>query len=141
MNIREAILKAADHIGRNPNEFQFWSITTPEHPGCGTPGCALGWIGTFCGLRHVGPIAVAQRALGLVNENGWDHAKVFYDRMRAIPEARGWSDSAAVCSRALRLYADKYHPAAPLRFPDWQAMAATQTVGTDAVSEDARVCT
>ena len=45
--IREAILKAADHIERNPREFNFSSTSIPSERGCGTPGCALGWIGYF----------------------------------------------------------------------------------------------
>ena len=45
--VYEAIMLAADHIERNPADFNFMSIGIPD---CGTPGCALGWIGSFGGL-------------------------------------------------------------------------------------------
>lgn len=47
--IRQAILQAADHIEKNPCDFNFYSVDKPE---CGTPGCALGWIGVFMGIEE-----------------------------------------------------------------------------------------
>lgn len=44
MDIRTAILKAADHIERNPETYSFHSNDKPD---CGTPGCMLGWVGVF----------------------------------------------------------------------------------------------
>jgi hypothetical protein len=35
-DIRDAILKAADHIERNPNRFDFSAVMVPPH--CGAPG-------------------------------------------------------------------------------------------------------
>ena len=49
MNVYEAIVKAAWAIENHPQEFDFNSQVYPPGPGCGTPGCALGWIGTFLG--------------------------------------------------------------------------------------------
>ena len=49
MNVREAILAAADHIETYPKKFSFASVEVPSRRSCGTPGCALGWIGHFAG--------------------------------------------------------------------------------------------
>lgn len=99
MDTRQAILKAADHIEANPDQFNYWVVGVPD---CGSPGCALGWIGYFLGFSvgasfwgNVSP------AMGLASED-------FYDRMTEID--RKWESGAARCSHALRLYADKYHP-------------------------------
>lgn len=100
MNIREAILKAADHIEANPGLFNFEYITVP---GCGSPGCALGWIGAFYGIQADETICRMS-----VDVMGIDSLE-FYGRMREI--ARGnWRETAAGCAANLRLYANKYHP-------------------------------
>jgi hypothetical protein len=49
VTIREAILKAADHIEQNPERYDFSSCETPD---CGTPGCMIGWIGHFAGVDY-----------------------------------------------------------------------------------------
>jgi hypothetical protein len=118
MNIRQAILKAADHIERNPHLFDFKVWLMPND--CGTPGCAIGWIGLFSGKTFEkgcwdidGPrpgvsANVCQPALGI-------NAEEFYSRMDCIDlqtafEMR-WRRNAENCARTLRLYADTYHPA------------------------------
>jgi hypothetical protein len=110
MQIREAILKAADHIERHPREFNYNSIHVPERAGCGTTGCALGWICYFFGS------GVTDSSLVRTNFSS-THAPVgagvsdgvFYARMTDL--VVGWEKDADNCARALRLYADKYHPA------------------------------
>ena len=105
MNVREAILRAADSIEERPELFRFSSTRTPD---CGTPGCALGWISA-----HLGGTAGESwgmhdelfEAMGIAFEQ---HGR-FYDRMNAI--ATGWAWDADRCASALRQYADKYHPA------------------------------
>jgi hypothetical protein len=113
MNIRDAILKAADHIERNPREFDYWSTNTPEAPGRGTPGCALGWVACFMG-ESIGAL-----------DSSWNRAMRFYSEMDSL--AHGWMSSAPLCAKGLRLYADKYHPAespaVPVAYPDWMAIA------------------
>lgn len=47
MDIYNAILKAADHIEKEPHLYNFYCNRVPD---CGTPGCMLGWIGHFMGL-------------------------------------------------------------------------------------------
>jgi hypothetical protein len=114
VNIRQAILKAADHIERNPRSFDFHRLTVPG--GCGTPGCALGWIGYFGGVKsdcdglQASNIDVS-RFIGLNGETG-----VFYKRLGDVLKSSGrtdwysWSQRADYCAEALRIYADLYHP-------------------------------
>lgn len=115
MNIREAILAAASHIERNPVEFEWATCVTPNHPGCGTPGCALGWIACYMGTTM-------PRL-----DSSMNRFSAFYKTMNDL--APGWMDSAAICAYGLRLYADKYHPATerPIQYPDWNAIAKAQT--------------
>jgi hypothetical protein len=101
MNIRDAILKAADHIERHPTDFSFNKIFVPS---CGTPGCALGWICAFAGIS-AGDSIWYERIPGFVQ-----HSSVFYSRMNDLV-GHAWKRDAAVCARGMRLYADKYHPA------------------------------
>lgn len=97
MIIREAILKAADSIERNPCLFDFYTVRVP--PDCHTPGCALGWIAFHWGAPSfaalVEPMDVEECA--------------FYDRMDDLTSG-GWEDDPRVCARGLRKYADRYHP-------------------------------
>lgn len=119
MNVREAVLKAADHIERNPGEFDFGSPTAPSGAGCGTPGCALGWVSTFCGLGSAGNGLLGWRGYtGALPALGLGSYQSFYDRMDGSQKwwerflLISWRRSAKVCAATLRAYADKYHPAA-----------------------------
>lgn len=105
MNIRKAILKAADHIEANPKRFDFDSVNVPRSPGCGTPGCAIGWIAHFARVRSFREILPA-----LV---GIDSGLTFYTRLDEYDY--NWHKSAQVCAAALRYFADKYHPAPGVR--------------------------
>ena len=126
MNTRNAILKAADYIEANPSLF-LWSETYIPND-CGTPGCALGWIGFFANAANNmsnywaasykdSPRCTisAVTAGGYPSEMGIDQ-EVFYDRMDDLSKIMhegafvGWHHSAKECATLLRLYADKYHP-------------------------------
>ena len=116
MNIREAILKAADYIEVHPAEFNFMSISIPKG-GCGTPGCALGWIGHFANIRS-GIDKAAKKALGLADQVD------FYRRMDIMlcgsyPGPTTWRQDPKECARALRLYADRFHPAEKAEVGEW----------------------
>jgi hypothetical protein len=128
MQIRDAILAAASHIERNPGEFAFSSINIPDGPGCGTPGCAIGWIAAFRKGEYQSFNGKAWNAV--CNPMGINDS-LFYDRMCVLDGGHEWKHDAARCAGALRAYAYKYHPARPLILPDWNAMAAVQTVGAD----------
>lgn len=116
MNIREAILKAADHIERNPGDFNFNTSRVP-HP-CKTPGCALGWVGFF--LRVEGEDDFLNRTalvcgVPALKRGGFTRSEgEFYFRMNQFGI---WFSNAAECARCLRLYADKYHRAPKLGIP------------------------
>jgi hypothetical protein len=109
MNVRTAMLKAADSIERNPLDFDFDSIRLPD--GCGTPSCALGWTAFHLGVALPSPCKAAGDAMGIPN------SAVFYERMNDLTgggdycKRHRWKDDATVCAATLRLYADKYHPA------------------------------
>jgi hypothetical protein len=120
VEIRQAILKAADHIERYPDDFDFAATKVPD---CGTPGCALGWIAAFAGLKE--RYSEAAVWMGLAAEplrGGSDRQRVytFYNRMDDL--VGYWHKDPAICAKGMRLYADKYHPA-PIRVPDWNAYA------------------
>jgi hypothetical protein len=114
MNIRQAILRAADHVQRSPRDFEFREIAVPT--ACGSPGCAIGWVAHFTGMtfpvhgcgiypHHAKTISLVHPVCESVF--GVDHHE-FYTRMDAL--SSGWRRDPVTCARALRLYADKYHP-------------------------------
>lgn len=110
MNIRQAVLKAADHIESAPGDFDFCSVCVPH--ACGTPGCAVGWIQFYLGHRSGRIINGSFLIDGLVvNENVCGSESEFYSRMDGICAGRAWRKSAGACATTLRLYADGYHPA------------------------------
>jgi len=108
VNVYNAIMRAADHIENHPNEFNFSSVWIPgtdDERSCGTPGCALGWIGHFAGVKGLSEIEMPWR-LGF--DGLWlDAVRNFYARMDALN--RRWRRDSIACSGALRLYAEKYH--------------------------------
>lgn len=104
--MRDAILKAARQIEQTPEMFNFMSCGKPDLS-CGTPGCALGWIGFFADINpqeYGGLISETATALGVKDYQ-------FYERMDDCAADREWIDSAALCAKGLRAYADKYFPA------------------------------
>ena len=108
MEIREAILRAADSIEANLDLFDYYSTEYPK-PDCGTPGCALGWIAFYDGARK-GEVASyhGHEILGVRCSSD------FYRRMTELAgDHKKWSKSAKGCAKTLRAYADKYHPKIP----------------------------
>lgn len=117
MNVYDAMMKAADHIEANPRDFDFNSIYHPD--GCGTPGCALGWVGHFLGpvcASGFSWVDATARALGVAELE-------FYDRMNALDGGMDWTDTATNCATTLRAYANKYHKdtnePAPPNWNEW----------------------
>ena len=105
MNIRQAILKAADQIERHPELFDFFSYKTPD-PHCGTPGCAIGWISYYANV----PIIMKDTGINFDHVEqllGCDETD-FYDRMKGF--IYWWERDSSDCAQALRFYADKFHP-------------------------------
>lgn len=109
MNVREAILKAADHIESHPDQFNFGSVEVPHK--CGTPGCAVGWIQHFMN-KDRGQMIDARCFTGRLECGIARTEDVFYGRMDSFAVGQ-WRHCADLCAKALSLYADKYHPSEP----------------------------
>lgn len=111
MNIRQAILKAADHIECKPESYNFGSCSVPAL--CGSPGCMLGWIGHFAGA----PVdsSIGHAALNFLGVSSTE----FYARIRSV-SIDGYCAylPADHVAHALRAYADKYHPAESPAIPE-----------------------
>ena len=151
MNIYDAIMAAANHIERNPSQFKFSSVLVPEGPECGTPGCALGWIGTFAGVKH--PYTGSISLVASIEEK-WDTwggrpflpetTGTFYARMDALAQTVMWRDNATLCAQTMRAYAEKYHRderPAPLRsdselVSELLAKVTKQTISAEAQFEE-----
>ena len=106
MEIRQAILKAADSIENDPNLFDYSSLKVPD-PGCGVPGCALGWIDFHLGMEKeacMGKGDIVYKALGIKHDAGFTHLTETVGHQK-------WMHSAKECAKALRQYADVHHPA------------------------------
>lgn len=105
LDVRSAILKAADWIEKNPSKYSFQSTRIPE---CGSPGCMIGFIGMFAGCK--GNVFDVSPAL-----LGKTHNK-FVTEIFAIRSENGGGQvttDASVAAACLRLYADRFHPAQP----------------------------
>jgi hypothetical protein len=109
-------MRAADHIERNPHLFEFLRIAVPE---CGSPGCAIGWVGHFAGQER------GRIVDGVCTDFFGVAPLTFYERLDKVYGSTGWQNDPAQCASALRLYAAKYlAPPKPVQpTPDWNAMA------------------
>ena len=106
MNVYEALLKAADHIERNPDLFDFYTERVPE---CGTPGCALGWAAYFMRLPFHNVGDFAQQMMPVKYGDCAEGA--FYERMNAAladPKCE-WTEDSALCAQGMRLVAEKHY--------------------------------
>lgn len=123
MNERDAILKAADHIDRNPSLFDFGAGYVPPAPGC--PACALARIGYYLGdviqpqLSCVSGMGMQRMWHSVSNYLGERTAGDFYDKLTCLAGGSDWKIRAPICAKAMRLYADKHFPAPP----DWNQLA------------------
>lgn len=106
--IYEAIMKAAHTLESDPRLWDWWSGFVPAS--CGTPGCALGWIGFHLGQKK-GAGFYSQEAIGVDSFE-------FYQRMRQISPEGAWKKSGKTAAAALRLYAEKYHAPVITGLPD-----------------------
>lgn len=114
MSFRDAILQAAKHIEEDPQDFQFMTWKIPNS--CGSPGCALGWVGYFAGV-DIGNASTVAKAMGYEDPYEVDRADMsFYRDVEALLPKTGkesylnWQTDPKVCAKGLRLYADKYYP-------------------------------
>lgn len=105
MNIRQAILSAADSIEQNPDLYRFTTWAT-ANPDCGIPGCALGWISYHLGMAGEIPTSGVYAALGI----GSGFPALLFTHLRDAVGHGEWKTSAPECAKALRQYADIHHP-------------------------------
>lgn len=103
MNIRQAILSAANSIEQYPKLFDFNSTIIPND--CDTPGCALGWVAYHLGSKYLVSAGITWKSDSFTGDDG-----LFYKNMNHICGSDAWKTSASECSSSLRIYADKYHP-------------------------------
>ena len=108
MNLREAILKTADLIERDPG---MWNYDYPFIPPCGSPGCALGFIGMFMGYQDGDCVGIVSRDVLGVGE------LEFYGRMNALEQGCDWMKFPHIAVDCLRHYADTYHPKTRVGIP------------------------
>lgn len=110
MNIYNAIMKAADHIEKHPERFDYWSTMVPHSEGC--QACLLGWIGFYFGQTirddiH-GPIDQRITLLGV-------HYSVFYAAIAKMSDVASLSQADPKrLAAGLRLYAAEYHEKAAI---------------------------
>lgn len=121
----DACMLAADQIEKHPDGYSFASVKIPWGRDCGSPGCALGWIGCFLGLTS---------RMGLFDDRANDTHCImrteevigigsidFYrwmDRQPAIPR---WRWNPQQCAAGLRLFAKQFETAQPVEssVTDW----------------------
>lgn len=111
MNIRQAILEAADQIEQHPETYRFRSN---ENPKCGTPGCLLGWIGCKAGVvQGSHPIWL----FAVMEKLGYGRGVTIMPFLDEMAELRGhpgaWQENAQAAADKLRAYADKRFPGIP----------------------------
>jgi len=108
--MREAFLKAADHIERHPSRFDFLRVRVPVSPrDC---GCALGWVGYFYGLRDCSFGEILRYIHPERANSDWSGLdRAFYNAMAG--GRHYWQQDAALCAQRLRAYADQHFPFIP----------------------------
>ena len=103
MNIRIAILKAADSIERNPESYAFFQ--GDKLIGDSPRGCMLVWIGHFAGVEQVSRYYSDDVAQYL----GLRYLNDFTSKCCKLITTEVY-DNPVGATAVLRKYADKYHP-------------------------------
>lgn len=115
MNIRQAMLLAADRIERSPSCYNFYNARSPGHR---DDGCIIGWTAYYmgeqpnqeCGVDGDGSLRnLCGKLFGVT-------PRVFFDRIIALNK-RTFVETEFV-AKAMRAYADKFLPAEPAGIPD-----------------------
>jgi hypothetical protein len=110
MNLYNAIMKAAEHIERNPESYRFFSHRVPE---CGMPGCLWGHIGAQLGMVGACNMEVAVKMAKDSTGHLYSFMDLRWNRMPSDSPERtkllAWHHNAKVAAEGLREYAEKYH--------------------------------
>lgn len=120
LNVYDAIMAAADHIEKNPAQFVFTKSDTPRS--CGSPGCALGWIGYFGNLGRDSNEVARRLGLGEMHFYNWMGISTLHEGF--------WTRDASVCATGLRRFAEKHF--AYLTKPVWVVMLDREAVARKA---------
>ena len=104
MNIRNAILSTASLYESRPASLDFTQYTVPPDPS--RPSCPLALIGYYLDVKGDGA-KVAK--LMIWSGAGITAQSSFFWRMDEIAGTNKWIESAALCAKSLRYYADMYH--------------------------------
>lgn len=131
MKVYNAIMKAADHIERHPELFNFIEVRVPD---CKTPACAAGWISHFMGHEPVG-----QGITSGVTDVAFDTPYGVFTSRMDILKKHVWRFDPKICADTMRLYAETYHSQDKLyQRTDKELVADLMTkVMGERISEDA----
>lgn len=123
MNIYQATLAAADHIERNPGNYDFCgAVRSPSSTA--DKGCLIGWIAYFVGEAADQPCGSQSDDAPLARRLVGVSFAEFEERFTPLVLRNGGSYSdAGPSAAALREYAAKYLAKPQQQPPDWQAMA------------------
>ena len=95
--VYEAIMRAADHIERNPESYAFCCLFVPCD---GELGCMWGHVGRALGMNNdTGNMEVA-------NACGTSTMRLYSFAEKSFP---GYTSNPILAAKALRAYANKYH--------------------------------
>lgn len=110
MNVYNIIMAAADQIEKDPGSFKYSNPTVPQ---CGSPGCAVGWIGSLAEVKPGTCVTdVCRDVMGIPGPQQRSHPRfhapynTFERRMDAID--CGWKQFDRV-GPAMRRYAEIHH--------------------------------
>lgn len=102
MTRKDAVLKAAAHLAKHPEAWDYMCVNTPENTSdC---GCAIGWIAFFKGAGNGSLDQRAEKALGI---KYWDKFEGRMTELLGKPLSY-ISVTAAEVVKALRKYAKTY---------------------------------
>jgi hypothetical protein len=104
MNIRNAFLRAADHIERNPKDYDFCNN---EKPTCDTPGCLIGWVGVFAQVQARSDPGLYTIDVAKAIGHSWQDIAAFANE-RGL---EGYSHIPEQAAKLLRAFAEEHFPA------------------------------
>lgn len=137
-NIYESIMKAADQIEKYPDSFKYEYPRILGGGGCGSVGCAFGWIAHFAGeLPGDTQKCLNERAPMVLGVPYWASVEESFES-RMTDLRWDWQKNAQSCAMALRMYAERYHkPSVVLRSDKELVEALVKKITTERIPEDA----
>lgn len=106
MTPRDILLKAADHIERNPESYRFSKVFMPSWRK--PTGCMIGWMAHYAG--HWSWFGRAQAGDKRCKKILGINSSEFFSRLYKVPNNMTWASNPFDAVRAMRSYANVYHP-------------------------------